>query len=95
MRALSNRPASDFALGYLAAGSATELASEVAGIIARGGQASVSVGTDQLNTLVAENQQLHAQNNALRADIAALERYADELEAWGKRMEARANAKSS
>ena len=89
-----DQPASSFALGYLAAGSAVELASQVAAVIAQGGQASTLVNTADLQALIAENQQLNAQNMALRSEVVALQTHASELEAWGERMKARALAMS-
>ena len=89
-----DRPARGFALGYLAAGSAVELASEVAAVIARAGRASTVVDTADLQALIEENRQLHAQNTALRLDIESLETYANELETWGEAMKARADAQS-
>ena len=53
-----------------------------------------ALNTADLHAVIAENRQLHAQNVALKADIAALESYADKLEIWGKTMKARADALS-
>ena len=91
---MSDRPANSFALGYLAAGSAVELATEVAAAIAGRGQASTVVSTADLQALIAENQQLNARNTALAADVVALKAYAQQLEAWGDKMTARLNAKT-
>ena len=91
---MSDRPASSFALGYLAAGSAAELAGEVASVIARRGNPATTLSTADLNAILADNESLRAQNLALKADVAAFKAYAKELEVWGDSVLAQLKARS-
>ena len=57
--------------------------------------ASFALGTLAVSRGASETAALAiAANTALRSEVAALETYANELEAWGERMKARALAKS-
>lgn len=89
---MTNGPIASFALGTLAV---SRSASETAALaVAVFNPAKTSVNTADLHALVAENRELHAQNMALKSELAALGTYASELEAWGERMKTRALAKS-
>lgn len=84
---MADHPASSFALGYLAAGSATELANDVALTIVHGGRSAQA--TVNFNALLAENQALHDHNAYLLEDIARLERNIERLQTWGQGLAAK------
>ncbi len=77
-----DHPASSFALGYLAAGSATELANDVAMTIVHG-RWTAPVQVD-MNALWAENQALRNHIAYLQSENSRIQKYADELRAWGR-----------
>ena len=87
---MSDDPIAGFALGCLAASRGVSETAALA--VAVCNRSATRVNTADLHALIEENRQLHAQNMALRAEIAALETYASQLGAWGERMKARALA---
>ncbi len=89
---MTDGPIASFALGTLAVSRGVSDTAALA--VAVCNRSVTRVNTADLHALIAENRQLHAQNMALRVDIAALESYADKLEAWGETMKARADAQS-
>jgi hypothetical protein len=89
---VTDGPIASIALGTLAVSRGVSDTAALA--VAVCNPSGTRVNTADLHALIVENQQLHAQNMALRADIAALESYASKLEAWGETMKARADAQS-
>ena len=83
---MTDHPASSFALGYLAAGSAVDLANDVAMTIVHGRRETQA--ELHINNLLAENQALRNDNARLRAVNASVEEYVGRLEAWGGRLRA-------
>jgi len=81
---VTDHPANSFALGYLAAGSATELANDVAMTIVHGRRETQA--ELHINNLLAENQALRNDNAHLRAVNASVEEYVSYLEGWGDRL---------
>lgn len=79
---MTDHPASSFALGYLAAGSAVDLANDVAMTIVHGRRETQA--ELHINNLLAENQALRNDNARLRAVNASVEGYVTELRAWGR-----------
>ena len=89
---MTDGPIASFALGTLAVSRGVSDTAALA--VAVCNPSGTRVNTADLHAVIAENQQLHAQNMALRSELAALETHVNELEAWGERMKARALAKS-
>ena len=89
---MTNGPIASFALGTLAVSRGVSDTAALAVTVCS--PSGMRDNTADLLAVIAENQQLHAQNMALKSELAALETYARELEAWGERMKARALAKS-
>ena len=89
---MTDGPIASFALGTLAVSrGVSETAALAVAVCSR---PATSVNEADLHALIAENQQLHALNAALVADIVALKAYAKELEAWGDKLAARLTAKT-
>ncbi len=78
---MTDHPASSFALGYLAAGSAVELANDVAMTIVHGRRETQA--ELYISNLLAENQALRNHNAILQDDVARLGRNVEKLSAWG------------
>ena len=78
---MADHPASSFALGYLAAGSSTELANDAALTIVHGRRSAQT--TVDIDSLLAENQVLRNENAYLRADNALLHSNIEKLTVWG------------
>ena len=87
---MTDGPIASFALGTLAVSRGVSDTAALAVKVCS--QSGTRVNTADLQALIEENRQLHAQNMALKAEVAALETYASQLGAWGERMKARALA---
>ena len=90
---MTDGPIASFALGTLAVSRGVSDTAALA--VAVCNRSSTRVNTADLHALIAENHQLHEQNTALRAEMLALEIYANKIEAWGERMKILALAAQS
>ena len=79
---MNDSPASSFALGFLAAKSTVDFATDVAMTITHGRRQPQI----DMNALIAENHALRTACAELEADNARLQRNVDKLQAWGNEL---------